>query len=239
MHYSINPEVFVRYPGYMRAVVIAENISNTDEQLELFAELKACEQHVRETLTDDFKEHPRLAVWADTFRSLGINPNKYPPSVVNLVKRVLGGKDLPYINTLVAIFNCTSLRHLCPCGGDDLAVVQGDLLLTFAQGDETYIPLGKPDVVEHPRSEEIIYMDTATKDVFCRAWCWKNGDRSKLAPSTASAAINIDIMPPLGMKDAEHIAEEVSGMLQKYAGANTNTRFLTQQSAEFVVSVDE
>lgn len=218
----------------MRAVVVAEKIDNTAESPELAAELKACAHQARETLGDDFREHPRLAVWAGAFRSLNINPNKYPPSVTNLAKRARAGKDLPYVNSLVAAFNCISLRHLCPCGGDDLGAVQGDLTLAIAKGDESYVPLGQPDVLERPAPGEVIYMDSATKDVFCRAWCWKNGDRSKLRPETARAAVNIDIMPPLNALDAASIAAELAAMLTKYTGAATRVHYLTPDSPEFI-----
>ncbi len=236
MQYFVNPEIFSRYPGFIRAVVIAEGIDNTAERPELLAELRACERHARERLDDKYKEHPRLAVWGEVFREQGINPNKFPPSVVNLVKRARSGKDLPYVNTLVAAFNCISLRNLCPCGGDDLAAVKGDLALTFAKGDELYVPLGQPDVAENPPVGEVIYMDTATKDVFCRTWCWKNGDRSKLAASTTRAAVNIDIMPPLGMAEAESFAAELSSLLQQHTGAKTSTHFLTPQTVSFAVA---
>lgn len=235
MRYIVNPDIFSRYPGFMRAVVLADGITNNEENPILLELLRDSEKHVRLHLGDNFKEHPRLAPWADAFRSMGINPNKYPPSVLNLVKRVRSGKDMPYVNTLVAAFNCISLRHLCPCGGDDLSVVTGDLLLTFAEGHENYVPLGQPDVIEHPPAGEVIYMDTGTKDVFCRAWCWKNGDRSKLSPSTRTAAVNIDIMPPLSQEDAASIAAELSEILQTYAGAKTEVHFLLPTNPEFVV----
>lgn len=233
MRYMINPEVFTRYPGFVRAVVIARNIDNTGEKPELLAALRSCETRARESLDDGFKSHPRLAPWAEAFKSMNINPNRYPPSVTNLVKRTRSGKELPYVNSLVAAFNCISLSHLCPCGGDDLDVVKGDLYLTFASGDESYVPLGQTEVLENPPAGEVIYMDTGTKDVFCRAWCWKNGDRSKLGPSTSRAAVNIDIMPPLSAADAGSIAAELAGMLEKYTGAVCNIHILSPDLTEF------
>lgn len=235
MRYTVNPEIFVRYPGFMRAVVIARGIDNSRENAKLAAELAAREAAARENLDDSFKEHPRLAAWADVFRSMGLNPNKYPPSVINLIKRARSGKNLPFVNSLVAAFNCISLKHLCPCGGDDLSVVAGDLSLTLARGDESYVPLGQPDIVENPPAGEIIYMDTAAKDVFCRAWCWKNGDKSKILPTTARAAVNIDLMPPMGRDDAEHIAAELAAMLQKYTGATTMTHYLHPGNTEITI----
>ncbi len=235
MQYSVNPDIFARYPGFMRAVIIADTVNNRGDNPRLEAELRICEQEAREALTDDFKNDPRLASWAEVFRGMGINPNKFPPSVTNLVKRARSGKPLPYVNSLVAAFNCISLRHLCPCGGDDLGVVKGDLLLTFADGSERYVPLGQPESLEHPPAGEVIYMDTATKDVFCRAWCWKNGDTSKLTADTARAAVNIDIMPPLTFADAERIAAELAGLLQSHTGASTTIHYLTPEQPEFAI----
>jgi DNA/RNA-binding domain of Phe-tRNA-synthetase-like protein len=241
MRYFISPEVFARYPGFVRAVVVAEGIDNVGESPELAAELEEAIKNVGENLNDAFKDHPSLAAWAGVFRDLGLNPNKFPPSVVNLVKRARSGKELPFINKLVAVFNCISLRHLCPCGGDDLDVVQGDLSLAPAKGDEFYVPLGRPEAMEHPPAGEIIYFDTGNKDVFCRAWCWKNGDRSKLVPSTSRAAINIDIMPPMTEQDVSGIASELSAMLTRYTGARGRIFILnkTRLSFEFCGKNDE
>lgn len=77
------------------------------------------------------------------------------------------------------------------------------------------------------RPGEVIYYDTATKDVFCRAWCWKNGNRSKLMPETTNAVINVDAMPPLPLATAEQAAEEVAGLLRRFTGAKTAIHKLT------------
>ena len=66
---------------------------------------------------------------AEAFSGMGIKPKKNPPSVINLIKRCRAGKPLPFINPLVAIFNCISLKYLLPCGGDDRNVIEGDLRL--------------------------------------------------------------------------------------------------------------
>ena len=234
MQYSIDPKVFEKYPGFMRSVVIAENIDNTGENAELAALLADAAGNTA-SLPDSFKELPQLAVWAEAFRGMRINPNKYPPSVTNLIKRARSGKPLPYVNTLVAAFNYISLTHLCPCGGDDLGVIRGDLFLGFSSGDEQYTPLGQPDVRETPPVGEIIYMDTGTRDVMCRAWCWKNGDRSKLGPGTTRAAVNIDIMPPYGPAQAETIAKELADLLERSTGATTGCFLLSEQTPSFVI----
>ena len=214
MLYEIEQAVFERFPGYARMVVVAEGVDNTREIPELAELLAQCEEGVRRDDLEDFWHVPVLETWAEAFSGMGIKPKKNPPSVINLVKRCRSGKPLPFINPLVAIFNCISLKYLLPCGGDDRNVIKGDLRLGIADGTENYVPLGQPDVLEHPQTGEVIYYDTATKDVFCRAWCWKNGNRSKLMPETTNAVINVDAMPPLPLATARQAAE-VAGLLRR------------------------
>ena len=126
-------------------------------------------------------------------------------------------------------------RQALPCGGDDRNVIEGDLRLGIADGTENYVPLGQPDMLEHPQPGEVIYYDTATKDVFCRAWCWKNGNRSKLMPETTNAVINVDAMPPLPLATAEQAAEEVAGLLRRFTGAKTAIHKLAAETPRFTL----
>ena len=217
MLYEIEQAVFERFPGYARMVVVAEGVDNTREIPELAELLAQCEEGVRRDDLEDFWHVPVLETWAEAFSGMGIKPKKNPPSVINLVKRCRSGKPLPFINPLVAIFNCISLKYLLPCGGDDRNVIKGDLRLGIAQ------------------TGEVIYYDTATKDVFCRAWCWKNGNRSKLMPETTNAVINVDAMPPLPLATAEQAAEEVAGLLRRFTGAKTAIHKLTAETPRFTL----
>ncbi len=233
MRYSVDSEVFTRFPGFRRVVLVAQQVDNSRVSEELEAKLRACEEAARQNLNDEFKSLPQLQAWAQAFSAMGLNPNKFPPSVTNLLKRVRGGKDLPYINTLVAIFNCVSLSHMLPCGGDDLGVVKGDLRLGIASGKESYVPLGQPDAVETPPVGEVIYYDTGDLDVFCRAWCWKNGNRSKLEAHTRSAAINVDVMHPVSLEQGLAAAQELADMVRRFTGAEVTMHQLGPDTPSF------
>lgn len=236
MRYYIDKEIFNRFPNFRRVVVLARNIDNHGENPELLALLRAAEESVRGGALAAFPDLPRLNIWVEAFRDLGINPKKHPPSVLNMIKRVRGGKDLPYINHLVAIFNCLSLNNLLSCGGDDLSVVQGDLNLTIADGSENYSPLGQPEVREHPAPGEVIYMDTATREIFCRCWCWKNGDVSKLGPETRRTAINIDgMLPAFSLDQLADLGRQAAALLERFTGARTEVKVMSPESPEFVV----
>ena len=236
MRYYVDQAIFQKFPNFRRVVVIAENIDNSGESRELGGILREAEEKARSSELDSFPDMPRLNVWVAAFKELGINPKKHPPSVINMIKRVRSGKNLPYINHMVAIFNSLSLANHLSCGGDDLALVKGDLALTLADGSENYSPLGQPEVREHPTAGEVIYMDTATKEVFCRAWCWKNGDISKLTEQTRRAAINIDgMLPAFSLEQLRQLGQQTADLLGRFTGASTSIKVLTPETPEFTI----
>jgi lysyl-tRNA synthetase class 2 len=228
---EIAKEVFESYPNYRRYVVLAKGVDNSGKDEELEGMLREKEQAVRscEDLSN-YKEHPRILAWRKVFEDMNLNPNRFPPSIANLVKRVRSGKDLPFVNKLVCIFNIVSLKYIVPCGGDDLSVVRGTLLLGQAAGDETYNPLGKPQETETPAPGEIILYDTGTKDVFCRGWCWKNGDSSKITPETKVVAINIDaMMDVVPQEEHRRAAFEVAELVKSKCGGEVDVWLLSPE----------
>jgi lysyl-tRNA synthetase class 2 len=236
MRIDVEPEVFRRFPGFRRAVIVARDVDNRGEPEELTALLRECEERVRsDPSLEDYRGHPRIAPWMGIFRELGLNPNKFPPSIVNLVRRARAGKPLPFVSKLVCLFNCLSLKHLGSCGGDDLGVVTGDLRLGFATGEETYVPLGEPDVREHPKPGEVIYYDGGNGLVFCRVWCWRNGDPSKIRPETRHVAINVDGMTPDTEETVRARAEELLGWVGRYCGGRLGLHLLTPEEPGFEV----
>ncbi|MBO8154503.1 phenylalanine--tRNA ligase beta subunit-related protein [Thermovirga sp.] len=237
MRIEIAKEVFEAYPYYRRYVVLAKGVNNDGPDEELEKMLRAEELAVRKNGDlENFKEHPRINVWREVFKDMKLNPNRFPPSVANLVKRVRAGKDLPFVNKLVCIFNIVSLRYLVPCGGDDLSVVKGDLLLGRAEGSEAYRPLGKPEDIENPTPGEIILYDTGSKDVFCRGWCWKNGDSSKIMPETSWVAINVDgMMNAIPFEEHEKAAFEVANLVKQRCGGNVSVKLLCPEENWFEV----
>lgn len=232
MRVEIASEVFSSFPGYARHVLVAEGVNNLTHQPELEGMLLAAQTALRaDDSLADIKAHPRIASWRSAFEKFGVNPNQCPPSVANLVKRVRGGKDLPYINSLVCIFNIVSMKYILPAGGDDLGKVVGNIRLGPATGEEIYVPLGSPDAEERPKPGEIILYDTGNNDIFCRAWCWKNGDRSRIEESTKRVAINVDAMPPVGAEEGMKAAEETAELVRLFCGGSVTIHRLSEGNA--------
>ncbi len=234
MKIGIAPEVFNGWPSYRRIVVLVREVDNAETDPALESLLREAEAAARQDPDlENHKEYPRIASWRGVFEKMGLNPNKFPPSIANLVKRTRSGKDLPFVNRLVAIFNIVSLKYRIPCGGDDLSGVTGDVMLMPASGDEAYEPLGNPEALEHPAPGEIILADTGRKTVFCRGWCWKNGDPSKITRESRLVAINLDAQPPVDLETLTQAAEELAALVKAHCGGTAETHLLEPGNPAF------
>lgn len=236
MNIRIEKNIFEMFPDFCRGVVIAHGINNYGEDDSLESELRELELKLRASKSmDDYKNHPQISPWREAFRKFDFNPNQYPPSIANLVKRTVNGGKLPFINKLVCLMNSNSLRHVVPSGGDDLGALSGDLCLGLAKGDERYIPIGQPNVQENPTPGEVIYFDRASKKVMCRAWCWRNSEETKISPNTSSAAINVDGLPPVSPDVVEAITAELANRIRIHCGGTTQVYFLSKGDPEIEV----
>jgi len=229
---AVSQEVLARFPDYIRGVVVARGVNNSGQHEKLLQLLRGVEQDAtKDESLLDIKNHPRIASWRQAYTDFGTNPNKFYCSIESLGRRARRGDQLPYINTLVALFNYFSLKHMVPSGGDDLDSVDGDLRLTLAKGDEPFTSLNS-DAIEYPPPGEVIYVDNSK--VMCRRWNWRQGDQTKLTPDTTDVAINVDCLPPVSKEKARAITGELADLVKEFCGGEVKYSLLdaSQNEAE-------
>jgi DNA/RNA-binding domain of Phe-tRNA-synthetase-like protein len=226
-------EVLAKFPNYIRGVVVARGVNNQGENQKLIELLRKVEQDAtKDESLLEIKRHPRIASWRQAYADFGVNPNKFYCSIESLGRRARRGDQLPYINTLVALFNYFSLKHMVPSGGDDLDRVDGNLCLTLAKGDEPFTPFNS-EVIEYPATGEVIYVDNSK--VMCRCWNWRQGDQTKLTPATANVAINVDCLPPVSRDEAEAITKELADLVREFCGGEVRYFLLDDSQSEVEV----
>ena len=224
LSYSIAGEVFARFPGYRRGVVLAYEVKNGDSPPELVELLRREESLARERLKmETLTAEPRLASWREVFRQLGYKPGDNRPSIEALLRRVLRGRlvgdqkgqGLPSINALVDIGNIVSLRHLLPVGGHAIDVLTQDIALRPARGSEKFVAFGTSEV-EHPPAGEFIFAEGET--VLTRRWIWRQANHTLALPETTAVEFNLDGLPPLSSADLEAAAADVTELVGRFCG---------------------
>ena len=84
------------------------------------------------------------------YKALGKDPARYRGSAEALLRRLISGKGMPRIHTVVDIINLVSVESRLPIGLYDLANVRGDIVFRAGLPGETYKGIGKYDLnLEH------------------------------------------------------------------------------------------
>ncbi len=224
----VEKRIFEKFPDFKRGIVIARNIRVEGENRKLEEMLK---QMTNQRGDPTLLQHSYVLAWDEMHRRFGSNPNKFPPSIKALLKRTTKGKNIPFINSVVAIFNYISLKYLLPCGGDDADKIDGNFRLGFASGKESFIPLGSRQE-ENPQPGEVIYYDDASLRVMCRKWNWRNGDFSKITPETNAVVINVDGAEGVPGEVVVQARDELAELIQHFCGGSVNTALLTKENSE-------
>src|SRR6476660_6976388 len=86
---------------------------------------------------------PQIAAMRSAYKALGKDPSRYRGSAEALLRRVLSGKGLYQINSVVDINNLVSLESLNPAGTYDLEKITPPIELRIGAAGESYKGIGK------------------------------------------------------------------------------------------------
>ena len=218
MQLEIDRRIFAKFPGLAVGGVVVKSCDNTGVTPAPVCERTAAVSgRLRASLSlEAIAEEPRLAAWRSAYAAFHGEPKKNRSSVESLCRLVLSGRELRSINKLVDIYNMISLEHLLPVGGEDLDVVSGDILLTFAGAAEPAVLLLGDKEPHAPHAGEVIYKDTVS--AICRRWNWREADRTKLTEKTANCILVLEGLPPVEKAALAAAAKELAEYVQQYCG---------------------
>ncbi|NLT65426.1 MAG: hypothetical protein GXX84_02340 [Acidobacteria bacterium] len=237
MRFRVEEGVFRLFPQFCRGIVTAAGIDNSRTSPDLERLLKEQQEQMRADPSIDPATHPRLLAWKEAYRRFGSNPNKFTPSILFLAKQVKAGKPVRSISPAVDAFNIVSLRHVIPCGGDDMDSIEEDATLGLATSEETFAPIFNPEEIEHPNQGEVIYVNRKSGRVMCRRWNWRNADFSKLTPETGNLEINVDgMLSVISREELEKASEELKELLLRFCGGRVAITYLDAERPEADIS---
>jgi DNA/RNA-binding domain of Phe-tRNA-synthetase-like protein len=233
LKYSISEEIFKKYPGYCRGVVLAFDVNNHESPTDLTDMLRDAEESVRNQLTlERIAEHPRIKAWREAYKAFGAKPSEFRSSVESMARRVLRHDQIRSINALVDIGNLVSLQHLLPVGGHALDDLTQDIELRFATGEEEFIPFGTTQI-EHPLPGEVIF--TEGNAVLTRRWTWRQANHSLTQLDTHSIEFNLDRLPPVEMGELDAIANHLMNLISRFCGGVMRYAILSADTSQMIL----
>ncbi len=144
MKVIVSHEIETVCPAFVGAMVEAE-VTNSAYHDELWKEIDQLGEHYRQTLTTEtLKEMSSIAATRQVYRACGKDPSRYRPASEALIRRMLQGKQLYQIDTLVDLSNLASIAYGYSIGGFDADKFVGDTLtLGIGREGEPYEGIGR------------------------------------------------------------------------------------------------
>ena len=144
MNMIVSQEIENVCPGFVGAAVDAQ-VVNSGYNAELWDEIHTLEERFRQELTtESLKEQSGIAATRRVYKACGKDPSRYRPASEQLIRRMLQGKELYQIDTLVDLINLASIAFGYSIGDFDADKFVGDTLtLGVGKEGEPYEGIGR------------------------------------------------------------------------------------------------
>lgn len=231
--FIIEDDFWELFPNAKIGIITCNGIDNTVKDENQYKDMIS--QGEKEALNhlpnEEFSSNEVIKVWRDAFKKFKTKKGARS-SIEALLKRVSTGKGLGTINPLVDIYNSISLKYAMPCGGEDMDKFIGDIRLTKATGDESFITLGS-DKSEPPYEGEIVYKDD--EGAICRCWNWRESVRTMLTEDTKNAFLCIELVDEKREKEFENALKELSQLVEENLGGKSEISILHINNKEAII----
>lgn len=219
MKIIVSKEIEQVCPGFVGACVDAR-VKNTSYSQSLWDEINVMGEKFRDSLTtESLKQVSGIAATRHVYRICGKDPSRYRPASEALIRRLLLGKSLYQVNTLVDLINLASIAYGYSIGGFDANQFVGDTLtLGVGRKDEPYEGIGRGiiNIEGLPVYRDAIGgVGTPTSD----------HERTKILPTTSYLVVLINGYDG-NENDVIANAEYIQKLLKKYCDSDGGTYFL-------------
>ena len=181
-------------------------IQKQSAELEKF-KVTVTEQVRNEYDLDTVKDHPTFRAYRDFFWSIKIDPTKIRPAAEALIRRILAGKMLPCINTLVDAYNLASIKTGIAIATFDTDRLEGNLLMRFAEKGEQFIGIGMKKTLVLNGGEIVV----SDQKKLVAIYPYRDADNTKVTEKTKNIMMLICGVPNIHKQDLEnasHMAVE-------------------------------
>jgi DNA/RNA-binding domain of Phe-tRNA-synthetase-like protein len=212
----VDPEFWELFPEGQIHLLVAKELDNqaVPEKEEYFSKLLKDAALAAQAFlpNENFSQNDVIAQWRQAFTKFKTKKGARS-SIESLLKRASQHKEFTPINPLVDIYNSISLTYGVPCGGEDLAAINGDLHLGKAKGGESFRPLGaEKDAPVLP--EEIIYYDET--GAICRCLNWREAQRTMLTENTKTAVLVVEAVNKQQAERGDQAIKALKAQIDQY-----------------------
>ncbi|MCW3994058.1 MAG: phenylalanine--tRNA ligase beta subunit-related protein [Candidatus Bathyarchaeota archaeon] len=179
-------QISKKFPELAICIGIINNVHVEKENEQIQELRKAIYKEVRTKYNiETLKDNPTVRAYRDFYWNLDIDPTKTRPSGEALLRRVLHGKELPRISTVVDAYNLASMKTIIPISGFDKDRLNPPFQISCAKNGETFrgIGMNKPMTLT---DKMLVLADQ--KQILC-VYPYRDSDHAKITKQTRNLLI--------------------------------------------------
>ena len=163
---------------------------------------------------DTLKDQQPMRAYRDFFWRIGTDPTKNRPASEALIRRILLGKPLPTINTLVDAYNIASIRSGVPIAAFDLDSLRGSMRMRFAKPNERFLGIGMNAPMELKGIEIVIGDDGGLTAIYP----YRDAERTKITLESRGAVLLFCGAPGVEEDRLEYAKRECVQQITRFCG---------------------
>lgn len=186
IHVQWSSKVSEKFPELAICIGIINDIHVEKENKQIIKLQKAVYEEARAKHNiETLKDNHTVRAYRDFYWKLNIDPTKTRPSSEALLRRVLHGKELPRISTVVDAYNLASMKTIIPISGFDKDQLNPPFRIRFAKNRETFTGICMNKLVTLT-DKMLVLADE--KQILC-VYPYRDSDHTKITEQTKNMLI--------------------------------------------------
>ncbi len=208
---KLDSELKCKFPDLKVLTFSMENVEVAKRNGELERFKEEVFREVREKYSlENLKDLPIFRAYRDFFWRIRIDPTKNRPASEALIRRILAGKPIPNINTLVDAYNLASIKSEVALAAFDEEKLKGELTMRFALEGEEFLGIGMVKPMKLKGGEVVI----SDSERLVALYPHRDADYSKVTEETRNVLILVCGVPGIPLERlnlAKRIAADYIG----------------------------
>jgi DNA/RNA-binding domain of Phe-tRNA-synthetase-like protein len=207
---SIASEFKARLPAVAVGCLCA-TVKNSEHDDQLWQEIEVAVQRYAGLTMEEGRKRPPIRALRDAYRALGNDPTRYRGSNEALLRRIVQGKGLYHVNTIVDVNNLVSLENLLSAGTFDLELVHPPVVFRAGQAGESYAGIGRGEI-------NLECLPVFADQIGPFASTTSDSERAMIRLETTR--IQMVVISFLGSDGMDAVLHRAAGLFERYAAAS-------------------
>lgn len=213
MKLKVSTELAERFPDLQALICRVEGVEVRRENAELERFKTEISAQTRSGYSlESVKDAPVFRAYREFYWRVGIDPTKTRPAGEALVRRILAGKPLPTINTLVDSYNLASVKTGIAIGAFDTSALKGELVMRPANEGEEFIGIGMKEPETLKGNEPVVSDDERLIAIYP----YRDADHTKVTEATKGVLFLICGVPGISEEELQGCAEITIDFVKRF-----------------------